>query len=212
MENPVVTKPDKKKLAHMQRMRRLILALIILCVMAGLAFIQSAWSSHETHEFIEAMGISLIAAGIFGRLWCTLYIGGRKASELVDKGPYSISRNPLYVFSSIAAAGVGAQTGSLTVAAVFLVGCAVAFYVVILKEETYLKGALGPEYLDYLNRVPRFFPSLTGYEGATELTILPRRLRVTFTDGLVFFLAMPFFELVELAQESGVIPVLFRLY
>ena len=207
-----MTKPDKKKLAQMQRTRRLVLAIIILSVLAGLAFIASAWPHDEMHEAIEAVGIGLIAAGILGRLWCTLYIGGRKASELVDLGPYSISRNPLYVFSSIAAAGVGAQTGSIIVALVFLVGCALAFHVVILKEEAYLREALGPEYMAYLERVPRFFPAFGLYKDAPELTVLPRRLYVTFTDGLVFFLALPFFEFMEYLQETGTLPILLRLH
>ncbi|MCC0032425.1 MAG: isoprenylcysteine carboxylmethyltransferase family protein [Brucellaceae bacterium] len=195
----------------MQRMRRLVLAIIILSVLGVLAFCASAWQSREIHEIVEAIGLGLIAAGILGRLWCTLYIGGRKSSELVDLGPYSMSRNPLYVFSSIAAAGVGAQTGSAVVALAFFIGCAVAFHVVILKEEAYLRNALGPDYLAYLERVPRFFPALAKFKDAPELTVLPRRLYVTFMDGLVFFLALPFFELVEYLQEAGVVPVLLRL-
>lgn len=202
----------KVDIGRVQRLRRITLAFVILIALAILFFVSSSWLSHETHEFVESVGVGLIAVGLLGRLWSTLYIGGRKAAELVDKGPYSISRNPLYVFSSIAAAGVGAQTGSLFVAAVFLVGCAVAFHVVILKEEAFLRQTLGADYLAYLDRVPRFFPAFGKFADEKELTILPRRLYSTFTDGLVFFLAMPFFELVEMAQESGLLPVLAKFY
>ena len=42
-----------------------------------------------------------------------LYVGGRKNAELVTTGPYSMMRNPLYFFSLLGVAGVGAQTGSV---------------------------------------------------------------------------------------------------
>ena len=46
--------------------------------------------------------------------WSSLYIAGRKGRELVTVGPYSTCRNPLYFFSIVGAAGMGAQSGSLT--------------------------------------------------------------------------------------------------
>ena len=33
------------------------------------------------------------------RIWATMYIGSRKDKLLQDQGPYSISRNPLYLGS-----------------------------------------------------------------------------------------------------------------
>ncbi|ERU26646.1 putative nickel-cobalt-cadmium resistance protein nccn [Brucella neotomae 5K33] len=40
----------------------------------------------------------------------------------------------------------------------------------------------------------------------------PDRIYRTFTDGLVFFVAYPFFEFVEYLQNSHILPVLLRLY
>src|SRR5690606_35658520 len=106
--------------------------------------------------------------GIVGRLWSTLYIGGRKSAQVVTGGPYSITRNPLYLFSSIAAAGVGAQMGSILATIGFGVFCALAFHFVILREEKFLKTALGEDYRAYLAAVPRFFPKFSLYrEGDT---------------------------------------------
>ena len=41
----------------------------------------------------------MILICILGRTWATLYIGGQKQRELVTKGPYSVVRNPLYLFT-----------------------------------------------------------------------------------------------------------------
>jgi hypothetical protein len=156
-------------------------------------------------------GIVLIVIGIAGRLWSTLYIGGRKSATVVTDGPYSITRNPLYVFSSIAAVGVGAQMGSITAAVGFGVACAAAFHVVILREERFLSANLGADYRAYLAAVPRFFPNPSLYREGETAGFKPSLLLVTLLDGLVFLVAMPVFEIIDAAQLSGALPVLFRM-
>lgn len=201
---------SKEKLDRIQSMRRLALFVVLFLAFAALAFVSSSGDG-DLHEFIEAAGVGLIAIGIMGRLWSTLYIGGRKAQVLVQSGPYSVTRNPLYVFSTVAAAGVGAQTGSISIAVVFLLGCWLAFHILILKEEAFLSGALGQPYADYCARVPRFLPDPSTYRDEAELLIVPRRLYTTLMDGLVFFAAIPLFEALEYLKEAGYIPVLLRL-
>ncbi|WP_099865810.1 methyltransferase family protein [Pararhizobium haloflavum] len=199
-------------LQKFQRLRRLVLASILGAVILALLFVRSRWQSEAIHETIEILGLACIAAGILGRLWCTLYIGGRKADEIVDGGPYSITRNPLYLFSTLAAAGVGAQTGSLLVTAFFAIGSALAFHVVIAREEQYLAERFGDPYAAYMARVPRFLPRPSLFQTDDVLTVRPARLYRTFADGLVFFLAMPLLETVEYLQDSGVLPVILHLY
>lgn len=197
-------------LARYQKMRRLSLAVLLLGALILLLFIESSLSE-EGHDMVEAIGVGLIVVGIVGRMWCTLYIGGRKSAEIVVTGPYSVTRNPLYVFSSIAAAGVGAQAGSATLAILFLLGCAAAFHIVIVREESFLKEEFGPAYARYLATVPRFLPRPSLFRDERELRVHTKLVYRTLTDGLVFFVAMPVFELIELAQESGLLPVLLRL-
>jgi lipoprotein signal peptidase len=59
------TTQERGKLQNFQRMRRLVLALIIAALVIALLFVRSAWGE-EGHEFIEAIGIGTIAAGILG--------------------------------------------------------------------------------------------------------------------------------------------------
>ena len=63
-----------------------------------------------------------------------------------------------------------------------------------------------------MREVPRFFPNPFLFRESEMLTVRPQILYRTFTDGLVFAAAYPFFEIVEYFQESGALPVLLRLY
>lgn len=204
---------SRAALQSYQRMRRLTLAALLALVFAVLLFGQSMFPPETVpHEAIEMTGIVLIVLGIAGRLWSTLYIGGKKSSVVVTDGPYSIMRNPLYFFSSVAAAGVGAQIGSITAVVGFGLACAAAFHIVILREEKYLSENLGAEYAAYMASVPRFWPKLSLYhEGQTTRGFKPKLLLTTLLDGLVFLVAMPLFEVIDRAQLSGALPVLFRM-
>lgn len=214
-----MAKPDEaarerghNNLQRYQHMRRIVLALIILAAGAGLLFVSSSWGDSRVHELIELSGVALMAVGILGRMWSTLYIGGKKAATIVTDGPYSVMRNPLYFFSSIAAAGAGAQTGTLTFTLLFGLATIIAFHVVIFREETYLSEFFGKAYQDYCARVPRFFPKTSLYREPEVIEVATKRIYRTFFDGLVFFIALPVLEIIESSQEAGLLPVLVHLY
>nr|WP_274626698.1 isoprenylcysteine carboxylmethyltransferase family protein [Mesorhizobium shangrilense] len=198
-------------LARFQSMRRLALGVILALAAGVLLFCASPTGYHEFHEYVEAIGLALIAAAIVGRVWCTLYIGGRKAAEIVDLGPYSITRNPLYVFSAIGAAGVGAQTGSAVVGLAFGLLTVLAFLVVIRREEAHLSEHFGAQYAAYCARVPRFWPKLALFKDSETVTAPSKRVYATLLDGLVFVAAVPVFEAIEHLQEANVLPVLLRV-
>ena len=200
------------RLARFQKLRRYVIGALVLLLLALTLFVRSTWPSDSVmHEGLEMLGVVLISLGIVGRLWANLYIAGRKAETIVTGGPYSITRNPLYLFSAVAAAGVGAQIGSIVTTVGFAALCALAFYFVILREERFLAAAFGTPYTDYMRRVPRFFPRVSLYQEGDTGSFQPRGLLSTLLDGLLFFLAMPMFELIEAAQNSGDLPVLLRL-
>ena len=74
---------------------RLIAVLAFLVV----ALTESRWERHQEPVaiFLFSIGLALAAVGAAGRIWCSFFISGRKDGQLVSEGPYSISRNPLYV-------------------------------------------------------------------------------------------------------------------
>lgn len=198
-------------LSSVQSLRKLALFVLGAGAVGVLLTGQSKWpdqGENNLHEVIENIGIGLILFAIAGRTWCSLYISGRKKSEIVAVGPYSISRNPLYVFSFIGAAGAGAQFGSITAAVAALLLTIVVFSIVVRKEERYLADHFGEEYLAYKARVPRFWPKFSLWRNVDSMEIRPRMVMQTFIDACVFLTAIPLAEGIEVAQNMGWLPVL----
>ncbi len=104
------------------------------------------------------------------------------------------------------------QTGSSIVAVCFGILCYIAFSIVIRTEEKILEQSFGEPYRAYCRDVPRFFPKFSLYNDDATVTVKPDRLYRTFTDGLVFFVAYPFFEFIEYLQDMGTLPILFHIY
>ncbi|MDP3370622.1 MAG: isoprenylcysteine carboxylmethyltransferase family protein [Brevundimonas sp.] len=156
----------------------------------------------EWHEHVEAAGFVAMILSIVGRAWCSLYIGGRKRAEIVDRGPYSISRNPLYVFSFIGAFGIGAQSGSVTIGLGFVLAAMAVFYLTVRREEAFLEREFGAVYAAYKARTPRFWPRFSLWRDEEQLTIRPALFVTTIRDGLVFLLAIPVFELIDAGQAA----------
>lgn len=200
-----------KILSRVQTVRRAVLAVLVLMVLVSFSVLGAWPDHHRIHEAVEWAGRGLIAVCIVGRCWCTLYIGGRKGQTLVDVGPYSISRNPLYVFSFLGAAGFGAQTGSLVVSSVVAILVIAIFAVVVGKEETWLKTTHGETFTAYCARTPRFWPRFSAWRDTEVLEVRPKLVAATFRDGLFFLVAIPLAEGFEHLQHIGVLPVLANL-
>ena len=72
---------------------------------------ESIWIENELiEELMYGAGLVLTFIGCLGRVWCLVHIAGRKNNELVMEGPYSLCRNPLYLFGLIARVGVAFST------------------------------------------------------------------------------------------------------
>ena len=192
------------------RKAAVLAALIVLIglsmVSQSIGGVDGAW-----HEWTERIGLAAIIFSIVGRAWCSLYIGGRKKAEIVDRGPYSVSRNPLYVFSFIGAFGIGAQTGSVTVALLFVAAAIWIFRQTVKREEGFLSREFGEVYARYVERTPRFGPDFRLWRDEPELTVRPEFFLTTIRDGLMLLVAMPVFELIDQGQADGWLRVLLHL-
>lgn len=206
-----MTQSDLKMLSPLQAARRGVLVGVAFAILALFAVV-GAWRNQPVaHEAVELVGLAAILACIVGRCWSTLYIGGRKGRELVDIGPYSLCRNPLYSFSILGAFGFGAQTGSVVVGLLCAALTYTVFHVVVRREERFLIGALGAPYAEYLVKTPRFFPSFARWRNVEAVEVRPGRVTSTFLDGLLFLLSIPIAEGLENLQGHAWLPVLLNL-
>ncbi|MFQ5731611.1 MAG: methyltransferase family protein [Planctomycetaceae bacterium] len=153
---------------------------IILLVPAGLAvatatppFPVDSWQA----LCFEAAGWTLFFAGAIFRWWATLYIGGRKGTQLACHGPYSMTRNPLYfgTFLMVLSVGIFAESGIFVVASLPVAVLYLA--IVVPGEERRLSSRFGREYEKYRARVPMFFPRVSLYQRLETIRVNSEGLR-----------------------------------
>ena len=198
-------------LSRTQRRRKAAVALFACGLLVLAAISSPAWGVEGLWaRSIATAGMLLMAASVLGRIWCALYIAGRKKVFLVMEGPYSLSRNPLYVFSAIGAVGFGAQSGALALAILAGAAYVLIFTPVIRKEESFLEQTLGAPYVAYRDRTPRWasgFLRPTLWQDEDLLEIEPSRIVRAGGESALIFLATPVFGAIALAQAYGGLPV-----
>ncbi len=84
----------------------------------------------------------------------------KKNRELTVTGPYAFTRSPLYLGSTLIAAGFAVALLSWPVALLLAVGFAVIYVPVIASEEHFLRATF-PAFDVYSRSVPRFIPRFT---------------------------------------------------
>lgn len=114
--------------------------------------------------FSKVLGWPLVVCGLLLGLWGfremrragTNVDPYHPTTAIVERGPYGFTRNPLYVGMALIYSGISSRANALP-AALFLP--AVLHIVdrgVIKREERYLEGKFGEEYLRYKRRVRRW--------------------------------------------------------
>ncbi|MDG4885366.1 isoprenylcysteine carboxylmethyltransferase family protein [Mesorhizobium sp. WSM4884] len=164
------------------------------------------------HELVETAGFGFVLVCFLGRLWSILYVGGKKNDELIVSGPFSMTRNPLYFFSTIGAVGIGLMFGSALAAAILGLASFIVFRFTANREAEFLFGKFGAVYTAYAGRTPGFWPNPMLYRDQDQLVFSTSALKSTFRDGLYFLALFPLIETVEYFRAAGVLPTLFTVY
>lgn len=97
------------------------------------------------------------------RVWATIFVGGRKDSELQTDGPYSLCRNPLYVGSLFFALSLACFLGSISFLVVFAAAFGFYNFWVVRAEEYFLEQRFDEDYRNYCRRTPRFWLRLASF-------------------------------------------------
>ncbi|MGC4073439.1 MAG: isoprenylcysteine carboxylmethyltransferase family protein [Nibricoccus sp.] len=163
-------------------------------------------------ELLFFFGVICVGIAALGRVWCSLYIAGRKDRQLVCEGPYSLTRNPLYFFSFIGIIGAGLATETITIPLFFLATFSIYYPFVISAEERKLAVLFPQDFPSYCQRVPRFFPRLAGFIEPDSYTVNPSIVRRHMCSVVWFIWIVGFLEIIELLHERGILPVYWNVY
>jgi len=105
--------------------------------------------------FLSA-GILLAGLGLVFRVWASGYLN--KGRELATAGPYSWTRNPLYLGSFVMGLGFTVAAANLWLIVLFLALFVAVYLPVMKREELELTRAFGPDYSVYRDTVALFLP------------------------------------------------------
>lgn len=163
-------------------------------------------------SILSLLGWALVGIGMTGRIWSSSYISGRKNTELVRGGPYSICRNPLYFFSFIAGLGIMLVTETMFLPLLFSVLFWLYYRQVIAREEEKLLRLHQAVFTAYCATVPRFWPNPIIYSEPASYTVSSAAFRNSLADILWFTIAGGAIEFLEAMHFSGVIPAFLTIY
>jgi protein-S-isoprenylcysteine O-methyltransferase Ste14 len=110
-----------------------------------------------------ALGLPVAALGLALRAWAAGHL--EKNRELATQGPYARVRNPLYLGTLTAAAGLAVASRRWELALLFAAVFGFVYLPVVELEEQHLRK-LFPEFEEYSRRVPRLIPRLGASGGA----------------------------------------------
>ena len=164
--------------------RIVLFALVALWALL-LLVTQSRWRSAapQLYALIRQFGIVLILLGVGGRTWWTFNTpAGNRAPE-----PRYAPSDWSFLFTAIAAAGIGAQGGSLLLAALFpamLIVCHIR-----ARRDAAVPPVVASGDPATRTAPPTFFPRLAGRDADRPLQL--RFLRRALFDGCLFLAAVP---------------------
>jgi protein-S-isoprenylcysteine O-methyltransferase Ste14 len=128
-------------------------------------------SNATIHRVI--IGSLIISVGETIRIWSGGYLGGSLRTRkiggevLVKSGPYSYTRNPLYLGNLLLSVGMAICFWALMpyLMVILLLFFFFQYYSIVKAEEEFLATKFGEEYVLYRNSVPAFLPRLRRTEG-----------------------------------------------
>ena len=141
----------------------LYVSAIALAVLANLAY-ELPWFAPPLSEMLFAVGWLLVAAVVAIDLSAmrtlararTTILPHRGADHLVTGGPFSFSRNPIYLANTLLMIGVGLISGIVWFILFAIVAAFITQKLAIEREERHLEQRFGKRYRDYRKKVRRW--------------------------------------------------------
>ena len=105
-----------------------------------------------------AIGFFFIMLGTFFRAWASGYIN--KNNELATRGPYALSRNPLYFGNFILGIGIAIAANHLYSYIIFAIYYFVFFPALMVMENNRMREKFGEKYEKWSKGLNSFFPGI----------------------------------------------------
>jgi protein-S-isoprenylcysteine O-methyltransferase Ste14 len=130
-------------MSSLARLARLRVPLGFAAAVMAVVLARPTWTTWR-------LGLVIALAGEAVRVWAAGHL--EKSREVTRSGPYRWMRHPLYVGSSVMAAGVVVAANSRVVGVLVAVYMAATLTAAIRTEEAFLRQAFGDQYDRYQRR------------------------------------------------------------
>jgi len=191
-----------------------ILCTRIIAIMTLLLILFTSHSWNENCFFdmaVQWIGYSLIFIATLGRMWCFVYISGYKDDQLIMLGPYSLVRNPLYVFSFTGALGLGLASENLLALLLMMILFCFLYPSVVEEEEEKLQRIYGELFENYKQKTPRWFPNFKNFQEPEEYLVKPRIFFKAMLESMWFMWFYMILQIIEKLHHMGILPILFNI-
>jgi protein-S-isoprenylcysteine O-methyltransferase Ste14 len=156
---------------------------------------------------LEVSAFTLVAIAAVGRIWVSAFMAGRKNQELVVDGPYSIVRNPLYLFSLLGFVGGGLAFEQFTFGALFGLLFLATHLPAIFGEERFLREKFGKPFENYMRSVPRLLPRSLNFSCPKECVFNPSVYSRAVVDSSLIMSMFLLAHVIEWGHLHHVLPV-----
>lgn len=193
-----------------EKYRKVIMWMVGIMLFLVVLFSHPPEQSTPLYKAAELMGYALITLAILGRIWCVIYLAGHKNTELIQDGPFSICRNPSYVFAFIGLMGVliGIYNLVLLIVAPLYWGY---YFFVIRSEEKRLSRLFNGEFTHYCSKVPRFLPDPRQYWSRDALEVNSYLVLREIIRAGFFMWVFLLLEILEHLKRTGLIPTFWNM-
>ncbi len=188
--------------------------LATLLFVVALCLTSSRWAQTlpVAGHLLGFIGWMLVGVGVMGRIWAGSYICGCKNVKLMMDGPYSLCRNPLYLFSFIGGLGAMLVTQTLLFPALFALIFLSYYQPVMRSEELVLRAIHGASFESYQRGVPLFWPRHIRFNEPEHYSMSAKQFRRFLIEVIWFIVIAALVQVLHQLHVNAFLPTLLGVY
>lgn len=188
--------------------------LACLFFVVALCVTTSRWTQTQSiiGQLLSFTGWMLVGVGVVGRIWAGSYICGCKNVRLMMDGPYSLCRNPLYLFSFIGGFGAMLVTQTLLFPCAFAIIFLAYYHPVMRSEEQTLRAIHGDSFATYQKAVPLFWPRRISFNEPEHYSMSARQFRRFLIEVIWFIVVAALLQTLHQLHTFELLPTFFKAY